>query len=110
MIIVFVEHFLSEDGQRYFPTWIEEIAEVLREFEGFISIRQLTDIDNPERCQLLLRFESLDLLRDWADSDEHDRMIERLAPYRKRKQTSEIFRAESDPTGTVPDDGASGTG
>jgi chromatin segregation and condensation protein Rec8/ScpA/Scc1 (kleisin family) len=35
----------------------------------------------------------MDLLREWADSDEHDRMIERLAPYRKRKQTSQLFRA-----------------
>ena len=93
MIIVVVEHFLNEDGQQYFPTWIDEIAEVLRDVDGFISIRQLTDIDHPERCSLLLRFESMDLLREWADSDEHDRMIERLAPYRKRKQTSQLFRA-----------------
>ena len=78
MVIVLVEHFLSEEGQRYFPEWIEEIAEVLRGFEGFISIRQLTDVENPERCHLLLRFESLDLLRAWADSEEHDQMIERL--------------------------------
>jgi antibiotic biosynthesis monooxygenase (ABM) superfamily enzyme len=101
MIVVLVEHFLSEEGQRYFPTWIEETAEVLRDFDGFVSIRQLTDIDNPERCQLLLRFESLDLLRAWADSEEHDRMIGRLAPYQKREQNSEIFRAESEYRGTV---------
>lgn len=93
MILVVVEHFLDDEGRRYFPTWIDEIAEVLRDFEGFISIRQLTDIDDPERCQLLLRFENRELLRAWADSDEHDRMIDRLAPYQTRKQTSTIFRA-----------------
>lgn len=93
MIVVVVEHFLNEDGQRYFPTWIEEIAEVLRDVEGFISIRQLNDVDDPERCLLLLRFESIDLLRAWADSEAHDRMIDRLSPYQTRKQTSEIFEA-----------------
>lgn len=98
MVIVFVEHFLNEEGQRYFPTWIEEIAEVLRDFEGFLSIRQLTDVEDPERCHLLLRFESVELLRAWADSDAHDRMIDRLAPYQKRKQTSEIFRAGPEQT------------
>ncbi len=94
MIVVFVEHFLDEEGRRYFSDWIEEVDEVLQEFEGFISIQQLTDVEDPERCALLLQFERLDLLRAWADSDEHDRMIERLAPYQTRTQTSEIFRAD----------------
>jgi len=92
MIVVFVEHFLNDEGQRYFPTWIDEIAEVLRDVEGFISIRQLHDTDQPDRCVLLLRFESMDLLRAWADSTAHDRMIDRLAPYQTRTQTSEIFQ------------------
>lgn len=105
MIIVLVEHFLNEEGQQYFPTWIEEIAEVLQDFDGFISIRQLTDIDKPERCQLLLRFESLDLLRRWADSAEHDHMIERLSPYQKRKQQSEIFRTGSEYRATARREG-----
>lgn len=35
MIVVVVEHFLNEEGRRYFPIWVEEIAEVLRDFEGF---------------------------------------------------------------------------
>ena len=93
MVIVFVEHVLNEEGRRYFSTWIEEIAEVLREFDGFISIRELNDADHPDRCLLLLRFESMDLLQTWADSNAHDRMIDRLAPYQTRKQRSEIFRA-----------------
>lgn len=105
MILVLVEHFLSEEGQQYFPTWIDEIAEVLRDFDGFIFIRQLTDVDEPDRCQLLLRFESLDLLRAWADSEEHDHMIERLSSYQKRKQKSDIFRVESEYRETFHRDG-----
>jgi hypothetical protein len=35
----------------------------------------------------------MDLLQTWADSNAHDRMIDRLAPYQTRKQRSEIFRA-----------------
>lgn len=51
------------------------------------------DVDDEDRCVLLLRFENEELLREWAASDAHDRMIERLEPYQTRKQTSEVFRA-----------------
>lgn len=97
MIVVLVEHFLNEDGRRYFPQWIAEIEAVLNGFEGFVSIERLADVDDPERSVLLLRFERLDLLRTWAASDEHDRLIERLAPYRTRTQQSCIFQVAPAP-------------
>lgn len=81
--------------RRYFPTWIEQIAGVLQEFEGFMSIQPLVEIDHPERCMLLLllRFERLDLVRQWPASPEHDDMIDHLTPYPERKQESQIFEA-----------------
>ena len=95
MIVVFVEHFLNEEGRRYFPQWITEIEGVLDGFEGFVSIERLADVDDSDRSTLLLRFERLDLLRTWAASPAHDRMIEQLAPYRCRKQQSQIFQVAS---------------
>ena len=77
MIIVHVEHFLDEAGQLYFPQWLQEAAAVLRGFDGFLDIRQLRHIETPFACHLLLRFESLSLLQNWAKSAEHDQLISR---------------------------------
>lgn len=93
MIIVHVEHFLNKAGQEIFSAWLEEGAEALRAFQGFITIQALTHVEHPTECHLLLKFESLALLRTWASSDEHDRLIEKLAPYRNKKQRSIIFEA-----------------
>ncbi|MEO1449210.1 MAG: hypothetical protein AAFV07_06750 [Bacteroidota bacterium] len=92
MILVFVEHYLSEEGRSYFPTWLKEIRAALEAFQGYLSLRQLTDVQAPDRSLLELKFESLELLRIWAKSPEHDREIEKLIPYRLRKQHSQILR------------------
>lgn len=90
-MIVFVEHFLNEKGVVYFPDWIREIQRVLEKYDGFQSIQQLKDIQNDQRCLLLLHFENLELLRNWAKSDDHDQMIAKLAQYRFQKQASQIL-------------------
>ena len=91
MILVYVQHFLDGEGQRYFPTWLQETADVLRSFEGFVLLRQLTRVDESEGCYLGLEFASLDLLRVWSKSKEHDALIAKLAPYRLHKQRSQVF-------------------
>ena len=91
MILVHVQHFLDSEGQRYFPTWLAETAHTLRSFEGFISLRRLRHVEEPEGCYLALEFQSLDLLRRWSKSSAHDALIAKLIPYRHRKQRSQIF-------------------
>lgn len=91
MVFVYVQHFLNEEGQRYFPIWLVETADTLCSFDGFISVKQLASIEEPEGCYLGLEFTSLDLLRRWSRSQEHDALIAKLAPYRHKKQRSQIF-------------------
>ncbi|MDN5202300.1 hypothetical protein QQ008_13020 [Fulvivirgaceae bacterium BMA10] len=91
MILVIVEHFLDRKGKLYFPNWITEIGEVLMAYEGFIAIERLEEIEDQDRCLLLLKFENLDLLRQWSKSEAHDHMISKLEPFRSQKQQSRIF-------------------
>ena len=93
MVFVYVQHFLNEEGQRYFPTWLAETANTLRSFDGFISIKRLASIEEQEGCYLGLEFTSLDLLRRWSTSQEHGALIAKLAPYRYKKQRSQVFEA-----------------
>ena len=91
MILVYVQHFLNDEGQRYFPLWVAETADTLRAFGGFISIKQLEHVEEPEGCYLALEFTSLDLLRVWSKSEEHDALIAKLRPYRYQRQRSQVF-------------------
>ncbi len=94
MIIVYVHHLLNEAGQQYFPTWLQLIADKVRQYEGFISVRQLIAIEHPEQCHLLLEFESLPLLRRWASSPTHDEVVALLDPFRTGPAQATIFEAK----------------
>lgn len=93
MVIVLVEHFLNAAGKTYFPSWIKETKALLQHYQGFISLDELKLL-NEERSHLLLRFQSLELLRIWSKSDDHNRMIEKIGPYRLQKQQSQIFELQ----------------
>ena len=93
MVLVCVQHFLNDEGRRYFPAWLQETADILRSFEGFISLKQLTHVEEPEGCYLGLEFTSLSLLRVWSKSEEHDALLAKLEPYRRQKQRSQVFEA-----------------
>jgi len=92
MILVHVQHYLSTEGRNQFDDWLQEVARALQHFDGFISITRMEPIEAVDECHLLLKFESLNLLRQWSNSSEHDQMISRLAPYRQKPQRSRIFR------------------
>ncbi len=96
MIVVHVQHYLNKEGVDYFPKWLESVANTIQTFEGFVTISQLTDVENKEACHLLLMFDSLPQLRNWAKSQEHDDLIAKFAPYRLRKQTSEVYEKHAD--------------
>lgn len=103
MIVVHVQHFLTPEGRQRFDDWLRAVAGALQDFDGFRSLRRLRPVDAPDECHLLLTFASLDQLRTWADSETHDALIERLKPFRLRKQRSQIFRAGEPVQPVTPD-------
>ncbi|NBC67073.1 MAG: hypothetical protein GVY07_15625 [Bacteroidetes bacterium] len=92
MIFVHIEHFLNEQGQHYFDKWVADVADTLKEFEGFISISVIEKLDSKHESHLMLIFENEELLKKWSNSKEHDHLIDKLKPYQTRKQSSEIYR------------------
>lgn len=91
MVVVIVEHFLDEVGRKYFPDWIMEVRQVLKEYKGFHSIQQIRDKDKLDGSHLILYFENLDLLWIWAKSKEHDQLIAKLLPFKIKKQQSQVY-------------------
>lgn len=92
MIMVLIEHFLTTEGRAYLAHWVDELCPILEEFEGFRSVQQLQLIHtNPNRAHLALKFQTLEQLKTWARSEEHQQHLEKLAPYMLQKPHSQIF-------------------
>ncbi len=92
MLLILVEHYLDKSGKEYFDKWINEVRSILNKFEGFQSIEKLEDVEDKERNLLLLKFDNIELLRKWSNSEEHNDMIKRLNKYMLKKQKSQILR------------------
>ncbi|WP_138431625.1 antibiotic biosynthesis monooxygenase family protein [Fodinibius saliphilus] len=94
MIIVHIKHFLNQQGEEYFGKWVSEVADILSDFKGFISLEIIEEIDEASESQLLLRFEDEPLLRKWADSPEHDALVSKLFPYQLKPYSSQTYQVK----------------
>ncbi len=92
MLLILVEHYLDKSGKEYFDKWINEVRIILNKFKGFQSIEKLEDVEDKERSLLLLKFENIELLREWSNSEEHNNMIKLLEKHMIKKQKSQILR------------------
>lgn len=92
MLHIIVEHFLNKEGQARFSKWVLETRKVLKDFEGFIEINELEDVENNNRSVLLLKFENYSLLRKWSRSNDHEKVLKKIRPHMKKKQKSQIFK------------------
>ena len=91
MLIVFVEHFLTEAGREYFPVWMGEVRTAVAPFPGFRALRKVTDVEQSERCLLFLEFASVEELRVWGGSEAHRRALGKIKPYQVKKQHSQLL-------------------
>ena len=91
MILVIVEHFLSDEGKKIFPEWLKKADSILQSFAGYQSIGKLEQLDYPDSCLLLLRFDCIDNLKIWSGSEEHNKLLSELLPYRFEKHQSRIY-------------------
>ncbi len=89
---VLIEHYLKQKGKSYFSPWIKKAQARLETFEGFLSVEQLHENENPNRNLILLKFDSVENLKRWADSDDHRQLIEELSPFMERKHNSQLFK------------------
>ena len=91
MVVVFVDHYLNEQGIQYFPDWIRSTRGKVAQFQGFVSLSQLDEF-NQNSCVLELKFQFIEQLKDWSTSQEHTNALEQLLPYRLKKHTSRLFK------------------
>lgn len=91
MVIVLVEHFLTDEGKRLLPAWIDSVREALGDYPGFVGIEQIKDEADANRTLLFLQFDTLENLRHWTRSEAHESLLAELEPRMVQKQKSQIF-------------------
>lgn len=90
-ILAHIKHFLNEDGKAYFPEWFRRSAPITKQQPGFISVKYAFDSEDLECIHLWVEFESLTLMQQWAASEKHKVIVEKLNPYRTRAFEVERF-------------------
>lgn len=82
MIVVYVRHYLTEEGMRYFTEkWYPHVIEVVKSKEGFISIECKIEGD---LAFIDLRFATEKSLDSWCREPDHELLISSLDRYRSR--------------------------
>jgi hypothetical protein len=85
MYLVFVKHYLNEDGMNYFnKTWYPAVTEAISKQSGFISITTEKDQKDSKCVHIMLKFENKKTLDDWAKTELHDSLVDKLDDYRVR--------------------------
>lgn len=90
-MIVLVEHFLNDEGVAFFGHWVDMARIELKKYPGFTSIHRLENTGEPSKSYLLLEFESMQALRNWSESHEHEVLLSKLKPFMLAEQKSQLF-------------------
>jgi heme-degrading monooxygenase HmoA len=85
MIIVYVKHYLNENGMRFFDKqWFPEVDGLIRQQKGFILIEAQPDLHDFECVNITVKFENKKTLNAWGATPDHGRVINQLEPYRTK--------------------------
>lgn len=91
MIATLVEFFLNDEGRQRFPAWLQQLASLASSCAGFIDLRQMTPIDEPDRCLFLLSFDTPDHVQQWLASTEREDLLAHIRPYWTKRYHPQQF-------------------
>jgi antibiotic biosynthesis monooxygenase (ABM) superfamily enzyme len=101
VIEIIVEHFFTGQGQQRFPVWIGEIEALARRYPGFVDIRQMTLLDEPDRCFFRMSFRTPEDARRWTTSSERKGVLALMEPFRVGElHATQWLTGESQPAAT----------
>jgi antibiotic biosynthesis monooxygenase (ABM) superfamily enzyme len=99
VIATLVEFFLNSEGRQRFPAWVQRLRSLASGFPGFVELRQMTPLDEPERCLFLLTFDSSDHAQQWLVSSEREGLLAQITPFWTKHYQPTQFLAGPDSTG-----------
>ena len=87
MIVVYVKHYLNEDGRSYFDEkWFPYVRSIITKQEGFLGIDTFRDDQDKGCINITVKFTDSETLDRWVKNDFHQEVINDLDPYRTKGQ------------------------
>jgi antibiotic biosynthesis monooxygenase (ABM) superfamily enzyme len=93
MVYVIEEYHLNDEGREYFDDWIMETLRVIPNFEGYHTLQQVEDINQPGRKLLMKIFDTISNFHTWDNSHEHQEVLGKLRPYMTQDRDSTVYHA-----------------
>ena len=78
---VVITHHILNDKQAEYEKWLSEILPITKHSAGFIDLQIVRPIpDLTYVYTVIIRFHTIENLRNWMESDSRKRMIEKANP------------------------------
>ncbi|UFH31859.1 antibiotic biosynthesis monooxygenase [Chryseobacterium sp. C-71] len=88
--VVITHHILNGKQQEY-EKWLEEIVPITKHSEGFIDLQIVRPIpDLTFVYTVIIRFDTINNLKNWIESDSRKKMIEKANPYFRKNDRYQI--------------------
>lgn len=82
---VVISHHIIEGKQQEYENWLNEIGPTCRSARGHIDWQIIRPIPGLTYLYtIIIRFDTIENLRHWIESDERKRMIEKIRPILKK--------------------------
>ncbi len=105
---VVITHHILNDKQADYEKWLSEIVPITKHSAGFIDLQIVRPIpDLTYVYTVIIRFDTIENLRNWMESDSRKRMIEKANPLFRKNDNYKIksgldFLFESESETKVP--------
>lgn len=86
MYIVYVKHYLNNQGIHYFhTTWFPKVKLIMSQQQGYISVKHDVTRDDNDCVNVIVTFDTQENLEIWAEHPLHDELVIALECYRCRE-------------------------
>jgi len=88
---VVISHHILEGKYREYEKWLDEIVPMTKQSQGFIDlqvVRPITDLTFV--YTVIIRFDTITNLKNWMESDNRKRLIEKVNPLFRKNDNYQI--------------------
>ena len=83
MVIVFVKHYLNQDGINHLNTkWFPYVKSIMSKKPGYVDFTNEPDAKHSDCANLTVRFKDAKTFDEWVADKDHGKVINDLDQYR----------------------------
>jgi antibiotic biosynthesis monooxygenase (ABM) superfamily enzyme len=91
--VTLIEFFLNEEGRERFPAWSRRLGALVARYPGFIDVRPMRPVDEPDRTVFELLFDTAENAQRWVDSSDRRDLLAGITPYWTKPYQGQWFLA-----------------